>query len=1042
MPRNNFELGAVATALVGAAIYTIATHSNQTMASKDFNAKVEIGDSYAGRPKKTRQTLLTNPVGVVKEILSDSKAVQKKYHFHELLPLLEDLVKKGEPLDDKKATTEQLIEILTLLPAESQLRTDLTNTLIDTLWDNLQHPPLSYLGGDVNYQTNEEIKQAKDGKIGSTQTNSLKPESIEFVSPVNPNIKLVETVPTPPNAVLQYRTPDGSYNNILNPDLGRAGTPYAKSVRSEKRLAGVKPDAGLLFDLLMARGDKPGDFKENKAGVSSILFYHASIIIHDIFRTNRKDTNISDTSSYLDLAPLYGSSLKEQLSIRTMKEGKLKPDTFAERRLLGQPPGVNAILVLYSRFHNYVADVLLKINEADRFTLAVGPDKDPILYAKAVAKQDHDLFNTARLIVNGLYINICLHDYLRAITNTHSSASTWTLDPRVEIEKHFDGHGTPRGIGNQVSAEFNLLYRFHSCISKRDETWTNDFFSRVIFKGKTPEEINTLSQGDLFQGLLAFEQSIAPEPEKREFGGFQRGPDGKFKDEDLAKCLKTSMDDPAGIFGARQVPKILRMVEILGILQARKWQVASLNEFRDFFGLKRHQKFNDINSDKDIANILERLYSHPDMVELYPGLMIEDAKPVRNTGCGICPTYSVGRAILSDAITLVRSDRFNTIDYTVSNLTAWGYNEVQQDYDTLGGSMFYRLIQRGLPGWFQYNSLNVMQPMYTKEANMRIAKSIGTFKLYTTEDPKPPRHTVVLTKHDDCKAVLQDHKTFVVPWLPAINDLFPGERDFTWYMLSGDGPQNLTNRKMSEKILYGAMPDLLPTVKQFVDKWGRDWINKEGFKLSDGLYEIDILRDVVIPLNARLLADLFYFDLRTDDENPKGTLSYSEVYKHLLNIRVWGANNNDPGLAWNRRRWARESAQIIIDTTRPLVQEVANAKNTGANGIFTYLSSLVSANASHSSHIKEGSLRSLGRKLVQGYITNGVSVEQTIDNLWLNGFGAVGTLVTMVCSPIFPPPLQLSRIPFPTNTFQTSSPSAQSSSSTPKTPASGPKSRT
>ncbi|KAF7507317.1 hypothetical protein GJ744_010751 [Endocarpon pusillum] len=961
------------------------------MSSKDFNAKLEIGDSYTSRPKNVRPSLLSNPAAVVREILADCAAVRQKYHFYQLLPLLEDLVKKGEPLDDKKGTTEQLIEILTLLPAESQLRTDLTNTFINTLWNNLQHPPLSYLGGNVSYQTDQEVEQAKVGK-SNTKTSSLEPESVEFVSPVNANIKLVETVPTPPNAVLQYRTPDGSYNNILSPDLGRAGTPYAKSVRTEKKLAGVKPDAGLLFDLLMARGDNPGDFKENQAGVSSMLFYHASIIIHDIFRTNRADTNISDTSSYLDLAPLYGSSLKEQLSIRTMKEGKLKPDTFVERRLLGQPPGVNAILVLYSRFHNYVAEVLLKINEADRFQLAVGPDRGPVQYAKAIAKQDHDLFNTARLIVNGLYINICLHDYLRAITNTHASASNWTLDPRVEIDKHFDSQGTPRGIGNQVSAEFNLIYRFHSCISKRDETWTNKFFTEQIFAGKSLEEIHKMSEAELMTGVLQFSQQVPSEPEKREFGGYKRGADGKFRDEDLVSCLKASMDDPAGVFGARQVPKILRVVEILGIVQARKWQVASLNEFRDFFGLKRHQKFTDINSNQDIANILERLYAHPDMVELYPGLMIEDAKPVRSTGCGICPTYSVGRAILSDAITLVRSDRFNTIDYNVSNLTAWGYNEVKQDYETLGGSMFYKLIQRGLPGWFPYNSLNVMQPMYTKEANMRIAKSLKTIQLYTIKDPEPPRPVVVLTKHDDCKAVLEDHQTFVVPWLPAINDLFPGERDYSWYMLSGDGAQNFANRQMSEKILYGAMPSLLPTVKRSVNQWGRDWISKEGFKMAEGLYEIDILRDVVIPLNARLLADLFYLDLRTDDENPQGSLSYADVYKHLLNIRVWGSNNNDPAQAWNRRRWAQQSAKVIIDTTRPLVQEVANEKNTG--GIFTFLSSFLLPNGSHGSHIKEGSLRSLGRKLVQAYLANGTSVEKTIDNLWLNGFGAVGILVT------------------------------------------------
>lgn len=75
------------------------------------------------------------------------------------------------------------------------------------------------------------------------------------------------------------------------------------------------------------------------AGISSMFFYHASIIIHDIFRTNRTDPNKSDTSSYLDLAPLYGSSLKDQLEIRTMQGGKLKADTFHEKRLLGQRAG-------------------------------------------------------------------------------------------------------------------------------------------------------------------------------------------------------------------------------------------------------------------------------------------------------------------------------------------------------------------------------------------------------------------------------------------------------------------------------------------------------------------------------------------------------------------------------------------------------------------------------------------------------------------------------------------------------------------------------
>jgi hypothetical protein len=125
------------------------------------------------------------------------------------------------------------------------------------------------------------------------------------------------------------------------------------------------------------------------------IFKATNNLVLDIFRTNRKDANISDTSSYLDLAPLYGSSLEDQLKVRTMSAGMLKPDTFHEKRLLAQPPGVNIILIMYNRFHNYVADVLLKINENGRFTLP--PTKTSEEKAKALAKQDNDLFQTARL---------------------------------------------------------------------------------------------------------------------------------------------------------------------------------------------------------------------------------------------------------------------------------------------------------------------------------------------------------------------------------------------------------------------------------------------------------------------------------------------------------------------------------------------------------------------------------------------------------------------------------------------------------------------
>lgn len=858
-------------------------------------------------------------------------------------------------------TTEQLIGILTMLSSKSHARKVLSSKFIDSLWNNLQHPPLCYVGGDAKYEV-----------VGADGQPKPKPtDTIQFQSPDFPHVTLREQVS--PAGQYQYRTPDGSHNSILAPNLGKAGAPYAKTTRCTKRLHGVKPDPGLLFDLLMARDDTGKYFEENTVGVSSMFYYHASIIIHDLFRTSRTDPNTSDTSSYLDLAPLYGSSLKDQLEIRTMKGGMLKPDTFHEKRLLGQPAGVNVMLVMYSRFHNYVADTLLKINEGGRFTLAaLGPNATDEEKAKAIAKQDHDLFNTARLVVGGMYIEISIHDYIRAITNAHAAKGDWTLDPRAQgPSKQFDPEGTPRGVGNQASVEFNLLYRFHSCISKKDERWINDFFLQ-LFPGRKPEDLQDVSWVELGQALLAFEQQIPKDPSQRTFSGLERQANGKFKDSDLVQILKEAMNDPCGVFGARTIPKALKIVEVLGIKQARKWQVASLNEFRDFFGLKRYDTFAEINPDPEIAGLLEKLYTDPDMVELYPGLMIEAAKPARSPGCGIRPPYTLGRAVLSDAVTLIRSDRFNTLDYTVSNLTAWGYNEIKPDPLTLGGSMLYKLIQRTLPGWFPFNSINVMQPMYTKKGNERIFREHGTLDQYTFDDPKPPTKPVILVSSASIKHVLSTPKAFAVPWAAPFKAMFPS-KDLSFFMLAGDAPANYQHRADMDKA-FSKIPTLREAFQECIDSVGADLLEKATFMLKEGLYQIDILRDVAVPLVARTLADLFLIDLKTD-ENPSGALCEAQVYSLLLDIRLWGINfASDPAEAWNRRRRAQESCKVIMEGTKKLVQRVALIRG--------FPPRIASAITSVCSNVRKGSLRWCGQKLVEELLEQGNSVDKVVDTLW------------------------------------------------------------
>ena len=182
----------------------------------------------------------------------------------------------------------------------------------------------------------------------------------------------------------------------MYPQLGMSGSRYARSVVPKHVSTVPLPDPALIFDELFAR---KGAARPHPAQFSSLAIALATIIIHDVFRTDSQDETKVLSTSYLDLGPLYGHNQKEQDSIRLFEDGLIKPDAFTEVRLLGQPPGVGALLVSFNRYHNYVVGELALINENGRFSLPKGITPDDKRYNAAVAKRDNDLFQTGRLYV-------------------------------------------------------------------------------------------------------------------------------------------------------------------------------------------------------------------------------------------------------------------------------------------------------------------------------------------------------------------------------------------------------------------------------------------------------------------------------------------------------------------------------------------------------------------------------------------------------------------------------------------------------------------
>lgn len=525
------------------------------------------------------------------------------------------------------------------------------------------------------------------------------------------------------------------------------------------------------------------------------------------------------------------------------------------------------MLIMFNRFHNYVAEQLAQINEGGRFTK---PDESN---TKAYATWDNDLFQTARLVTCGLYVNIILKDYVRTILNLNRTDSTWSLDPRAEMKDGLLSDAAKQATGNQVSAEFNLVYRWHSCISARDQKWSEDLY-KEIFVGQDPDKI---SLQQFTMGLGKWEAKLPEDPVERPFAKLQRQADGRYNDDDLAKIFEESVEDVAGAFGASNVPTVFRTIEVLGIKQARSWNLATLNEFRSFFSLQPYKSFEEINSDPYIADQLRHLYDHPDLVELYPGLIVEDAKDPMLPGSGLCANYTTSRAILSDAVTLVRGDRFYTVDYTPKHLTNWAYNEINYDTSVDEGAVFYKLVLRAFPNHFKGNSVYAHFPLVVPHENKKIMTSLGRADVYSFDRPTykaPPR---MISSHAACMSILADKETFGVTWGKKLEFIL--SRDGHSYggdfMLSGDRQPNVESRKMIGNALY--RDKWKSEVRSFYEEITLQLLQRKSYKIA-GVNQVDIVRDVSNLAQIHFCAHIFSLSLKTDS-NPRGVFTEQELYQ-------------------------------------------------------------------------------------------------------------------------------------------------------------------
>ncbi|KAG8951991.1 hypothetical protein FRC04_005324 [Tulasnella sp. 424] len=718
-------------------------------------------------------------------------------------------------LDDRQMLLEYVLVFLSRLPPNSRLSKDLSDKVITLLYNDLPHPTSALVGPKY-----------------------------------------------------RFRSADGSGNNIYKPDMGKAGSHYARSVQDRHPLPLTElPSASLVFDALLKRETQV----EHPAGISSHFFAFANLVIHSLFHTDHSQGSeaINKTSSYLDLSIIYGSNQDQQDSVRLFDgTGRIHPDTFADARLLQMPPSTPALCVLFSRNHNYITGKLLAINERGRWNRKV-EDLEEV----AKKKQDEEIFQTSRLINCGWFMNTILSDYLSAILGLVREGNSWTLDP-LQTFRDQNHKTSERGQGNVVSTEFTALYHFHASISAADEQWAAEAISRM-FPGRSFDDI---SVEDYTEKIKEFASRTSTPPNSWTFGGLTREEDGSFPDDGLAKILQDATVQPAGAFGARRTPHALKIVEIMSIEHNREWGTCTLNAFRSFLGLKPYKTFDEWNPRPDIADAARRLYGHPDNLELYVGLQAEDTKPPI-PGAGLCPGYTTSRAILADAVALVRGDRYLTNDYTAFNLTTWGITDAKRNPKNAAfGGMLPDLLIRTLPNHYDPKSVYTQFPLMTPASMKKYLGAINLAHKYSFDRPLtlPPLRPIK-SAYDVRAALASPSLHSLIPSLAR--DIFPG----LTYLTTFNRPDLHRDYR---NLLYQAFAGSTNSLHtKFIAKLSAQLIQSKSYAVAGlGKNFVDIVKDVIQPLGVHFASHFVLGIPLKTKTRPHGTYYDGQLHHKLKSI--------------------------------------------------------------------------------------------------------------------------------------------------------------
>ncbi len=428
----------------------------------------------------------------------------------------------------------------------------------------------------------------------------------------------------------EYRTIDGTGNNLENPDLGSAGSELLRVAENDyadgiSEPAGEDRPSAREISNTVSAADPEGTFSERD--LSSYVYLWGQFLDHDIdlsltpedeadaisfdievpaddalfdpfgtgevtipltrsevaegtgTSTDNPAEQVNSITSWIDGSQIYGSSQEVADSLRSFEGGRLlitddgllptdeDGNIMAGDIRAAENLGLTAMQTLFLREHNRVAD---EISAAD-------PDLS-----------DEDIYQQARKIVIAELQSITYNEFLPALLGEDALSEYQGYDSSVDPS-----------IANEYST---AAFRFgHSTL--------NDGFGFFDNDGLVAEE--SISLVDAFFNPSLLEDYGIDTLLKASASHLSQEIDLEVVDS-----LRNFLFGAPGSGGLDLVS--------LNIQRGRDHGLADFNSVRVAYGLDAYESFDQITSDTELAAELESLYGDINNIDLWVGLLAED----------------------------------------------------------------------------------------------------------------------------------------------------------------------------------------------------------------------------------------------------------------------------------------------------------------------------------------------------------------------------------------------------------------------------------